>query len=248
MVARISDSNRINTRTDGLNVDRPAETRAANVRNDLSDNFARLAGDRPSAPAETTTAATTGRMLEANLGSQPFASGSNVSWNNTALSSRPNVGNLEGFDATKLANENHNSAKYICARIFQKYPNTPEGLRQALPEIQRHFPEARIVGSKGDKIDFGNSVCPKTGERLGTIDVIRAAGEGGKAWQWSPDGPAQQQSTQTFASHNGILSSNLRMQDLDPSAARDDQYQWNMIAEFLQQLMAGARAPTPARA
>lgn len=243
MVARISDSGRINTRLESPGLDRPQDTRTSTLRSDARDDFTRTGGgDRPLDAGSTANAGAGGRMLDAPLSTQPFSGGSNLSWNNTALAQRPNVGNLEGFDAGKLANENHNSAKYICARIFQKYPNTPEGLRQALPEIQRHFPEARIVGSKGDKIDFGNSVCPKTGERLGTIDVLRAAGEGGKAWQWLPDGAAQGQSTQNFASHNGLLYSNMPMQDLDPGAARGDQEDWSLIAQWLQRRMAGARA------
>jgi hypothetical protein len=97
-------------------------------------------------------------------------------------------GRLEGFDHGKLNDPQVNTPKYIVGRILQNYPNTPEGLRQAIGEIQRHFPEARIVpGGKGDVIDFGSHTDPE-GRPLGRIDVIRAAGgpNGGEGWQWLP--------------------------------------------------------------
>jgi hypothetical protein len=70
-------------------------------------------------------------------------------------------------------------------RILQGYANTPAGLREALPEIQQLVPGAKIVGSKGDKVDFGDYVDNR-GTRIGVIDLIQAAGEGGKAWTWQP--------------------------------------------------------------
>jgi hypothetical protein len=86
----------------------------------------------------------------------------------------------------KLDVPEHETPKYLVGRILSHYPPTPAGLQQALPEIQKYFPEARITGSKGDKIDFGSATYD--GQRLGEIDVILAAGEGGKAWQWLPVG------------------------------------------------------------
>jgi hypothetical protein len=64
---------------------------------------------------------------------------------------------MGGLDPAKLANLNHKSLKYEVGRILQYHPNTPEGLRAALPV---------------------------RGERIGIVDVIFAAGEGGKSWQW----------------------------------------------------------------
>jgi hypothetical protein len=100
----------------------------------------------------------------------------------------PGAGKLEGYDHNKLNDPSHNTPKYVVGRILQNYPNTPEGLRAALPEIQRHFPEARIVsGGKGDVLDFGSHTDPE-GRPLGRIDVIRAAGgpNNGEGWQWLP--------------------------------------------------------------
>lgn len=103
----------------------------------------------------------------------------------TAAAERPRVGTLSGYSATKLANTAHDTTKYEIGRILQFYPNSPAGLRDALPEIQRIAPNAKIVGSKGDKVDFGDYVDPH-GVRIGVIDLVRAAGLGGTAWHWLP--------------------------------------------------------------
>jgi hypothetical protein len=104
----------------------------------------------------------------------------------TPAAAREAVGTLAGYDSTKLANENHKSAKYEVGRILQYYPNTPEGLKAALPELQKLAPNAQIVGSKGDKVDFGGYVDGK-GNVIGVVDVLEAAGLGGRAWQWLPE-------------------------------------------------------------
>ena len=100
---------------------------------------------------------------------------------------RPAIGTMAGFDAAKLANTAHDTFKYQIGRILQGYANTPAGLREALPEIQQLVPGAKIVGSKGDSIDFGDYVDNR-GTRIGVVDLVQAAGEGGKAWQWCPVG------------------------------------------------------------
>lgn len=63
--------------------------------------------------------------------------------------------------------------------ILSNYAHTPEGLKQAFAENEGLRGVSQIGGNKGDKI-----LDPTTG-RL--IDVIQAAGEGGKAWQWLDD-------------------------------------------------------------
>jgi hypothetical protein len=98
---------------------------------------------------------------------------------------RSRVGNMAGFDAQKLGDETHTSFKYQIGRILQYYPNTVGGLKDALPEIQKLVPGARIIGTNGDKIDFGNFEDPKSG-RIGVIDVLVGAAEGGRAWAWQP--------------------------------------------------------------
>lgn len=59
--------------------------------------------------------------------------------------------------------------------ILSRFPHTPAGLQQALPEIQKLYPGVKIMGSKGDKLDFGDGEI---------VDTILAAGEGGRGWTW----------------------------------------------------------------
>ncbi len=103
----------------------------------------------------------------------------------SATEERTPVDSMPGFDSTKLADTNHKTVKYEVARVLQFYPHTPAGLQAALPELQALFPGVTITGSKGDKLDFGEYTS--NGERIGVVDVIQAAGEGGKSWAWMPD-------------------------------------------------------------
>jgi hypothetical protein len=104
----------------------------------------------------------------------------------TVAADRAKVGTMAGFDPLKLANLDHTTIKYQVGRVLQYFPNTPQGLRDALAEIQAIVPGATITGTNGDKLDFGSYSDPKSGERIGVIDVLQAAGAGGRAWQWSP--------------------------------------------------------------
>ena len=127
-----------------------------------------------------------------SLQSNPLtaATNSGMSSTNAAASTatttdRPKVGTMAGFDAAKLANSSHTTPKYQIGRVLQYYPNTPAGLKAALPELQQLIPGLTITGSKGDQLDFGNYVSPE-GIKVGVIDVIQSAGSGGTAWQWAP--------------------------------------------------------------
>jgi hypothetical protein len=117
---------------------------------------------------------------------QPLTStGTTAAQPAAAEAPRSAIGVMAGFDGAKLANSSHDTTKYQIGRILQFYPNTPAGLRDALPEIQQIAPGAKIAGTKGDKLDFGDYVDAK-GERIGVIDILQAAGLGGTAWQWIP--------------------------------------------------------------
>jgi len=82
-----------------------------------------------------------------------------------------------GFDPGKWADVNHQTPKYGVSRIWSQYPQTPEGLQQALPEIQRAYPGVQIVGR--DKLDIPG---------VGVIDVGRSFASGGNNGgpQWLP--------------------------------------------------------------
>jgi hypothetical protein len=98
---------------------------------------------------------------------------------------RARVGSMIGFDDTKLNNASHTTFKYQIGRILQYYPSTKEGLQAALPEIQKLVPGAKIVGTNGDKIDFGDFTDAKSG-KIGMVDVLVGAATGGRGWAWQP--------------------------------------------------------------
>jgi hypothetical protein len=102
-----------------------------------------------------------------------------------ATATRTVMGTMGGFDPTKMADTEHKTFKYEIGRILQFFPNTPAGLKDALPEIQKLVPGAKIIGTNGDKIDFGEFEDNRK-FRIGVIDVLQAAGAGGKSWQWLP--------------------------------------------------------------
>lgn len=76
-----------------------------------------------------------------------------------------------GWDEAKWNDPNHNTPKYVVGRILSKYQASPEGLRQALPEIEALFPGSKITGGRGDKIDIAG---------VGLTDVLRSD----NTWQW----------------------------------------------------------------
>jgi hypothetical protein len=122
-------------------------------------------------------------LLTGLLGKGP-AGGTIKSALGTPAETRTPVDSMPGFDASKLADTNHQTVKYEVARVLQFYPHTPAGLQAALPELQGLFPGLTITGSKGDKLDFGDYT--RNGERIGVVDVIQGAGDGGRAWSWNP--------------------------------------------------------------
>jgi hypothetical protein len=103
----------------------------------------------------------------------------------SATVARAKAGTLLGFDDNKLNNTGHTSFKYQVGRILQYYPSTPAGLQQALAEIQELVPGAKIIGTNGDKVDFGDYTDQKSG-RIGVVDVLVGASSGGRAWAWQP--------------------------------------------------------------
>lgn len=107
----------------------------------------------------------------------------------------PGKGILEGFSADKLAmgmDKQMKSPKYAFAAVAQKYDQSDPAQRQAMmAELKNHpsgfFKNAQLTGNKGDILDVGEVTDPVWGG-IRKFDVIRAAGEGGKAWQWGAIG------------------------------------------------------------
>jgi hypothetical protein len=96
--------------------------------------------------------------------------------------------------------------------ILQKYPHTPAGLAQAMPEIQKLYPNAKIAGSKSSKIDFGDGTP--------IVQVVQSAGLGGTAWTWD-----------TGQSAGGGLSSLLGSGGNDPFGYA----QGSLLTPFLEE-------------
>ncbi len=80
---------------------------------------------------------------------------------------------LRGFDLGKFGST---SIKYQAAAVFENFAPTPENLPAVVTELKKRGLNATQVGK--DSIDFNDG--------FGPIDVIYAAGEGGKGWQWEP--------------------------------------------------------------
>ena len=79
-----------------------------------------------------------------------------------------------GWDSAKWVNPNHNTPKYVVGRILAKFPPTPDGLTQALPEVQKAIPGTTRVGD--DKLDIPD---------VGIVDVGLSFGiGGGVGWWW----------------------------------------------------------------
>ena len=79
-----------------------------------------------------------------------------------------------GYDPAKWADPTHQTPKYAVTRILSQFPDTPEGLVQALPEIAKAYPGATLVGK--DKVNIPG---------VGIIDVGKGfAAGGGQGWHW----------------------------------------------------------------
>jgi hypothetical protein len=79
-----------------------------------------------------------------------------------------------GWDPVKWTNPNHNTPKYVVGRILWRFPPTPDGLTQAMPEIQKAMPGTTRVGD--DKLNIPD---------VGIVDVGVAFGiGGGVGWGW----------------------------------------------------------------
>jgi hypothetical protein len=142
----------------------------------------RAGGAQPGAEATVDTSVPEGAVREGSM-------------RDVAAAMAGEGGKLEGFGGMdvngKSKLETSTSPKYQVARVLQKYPSTPEGLRAALGEINAlGIGTATIGGSKGDKLSFGGDNLDPRFNGVTTFDVIRGAGNGGEAWQWDGGGDA----------------------------------------------------------
>lgn len=83
-----------------------------------------------------------------------------------------------GWDATKWADANHQTPKYVIGKILSNYADTPAGLQAAMADIQRAYPGATMANAQSGKITLPG---------VGTIDVGLSFGSGGgRGWAWNP--------------------------------------------------------------
>ncbi len=95
---------------------------------------------------------------------------------------------LEGFDAGKLRDPNHNSVKYLFGRVATHFPlNEVKSKEDADRLLNKMVPDLQaagldILGVKGDRL------LMKTPLGVESIDVVRGAGGGNPGWWWGADG------------------------------------------------------------
>jgi hypothetical protein len=81
---------------------------------------------------------------------------------------------MPGWEQSKWGDASHTTPKYTVGRILSQFPDTPEGLQQAMPQIQQAFPGAQLVGQ--DKINIPG---------VGIVDVgVGFSQGGGQGWAW----------------------------------------------------------------
>jgi hypothetical protein len=84
---------------------------------------------------------------------------------------------LPGWDAGKWADPTHVTPKYVIGRILANFAPTPQGLEDALPDIQRAIPGTTRVGD--DKLDIPG---------VGIVDVgLSFSVGGGVGWWWGQE-------------------------------------------------------------
>jgi hypothetical protein len=89
-----------------------------------------------------------------------------------APAARPET--MHGWNAAKWADPTHVTPKYVIGRILANFPPTPQGLQDAMPEIQRAMPGTTLVGD--DKLSLPG---------VGLVDVgLSFSVGGGVGWWW----------------------------------------------------------------
>ena len=89
------------------------------------------------------------------------------------ITQMPQANAMPGWDNTKWKDPNHQTPKYVVGRLLQDIPPRTENMAMAMQRIQAAYPGARQIGP-------GDISIPG----VGSVDILRAAGAGGKGWQW----------------------------------------------------------------
>ena len=103
---------------------------------------------------------------------------------------------LEGYDATKLANPEHKTPKYIFGRVAQGFKldsvqgdkaKAEELLKAMVPDLKKAGLD--IVSVEGDRVQV------KTEVGYEWVDVVRGAGSDNPGWWWGSEGKGTAQPT-----------------------------------------------------
>jgi hypothetical protein len=89
------------------------------------------------------------------------------------ITQTPQAGAMPGWDNQKWNDPNHQTPKYVVGRLLQDIPPRTENMAMAMQRIAAAYPGARQIGP-------GDINIPG----VGSVDILRAAGAGGKGWQW----------------------------------------------------------------
>jgi hypothetical protein len=100
------------------------------------------------------------------------------------ITQMPQAGAMPGWDSKKWSDPNHQTPKYVVGRLLQDIPPRTQNMAMAVARIAAAYPGARQIGP-------GDVSIPG----VGTVDILQAAGAGGKAWQFG-GGPGGGSSTQ----------------------------------------------------
>jgi hypothetical protein len=96
-------------------------------------------------------------------------------------------GNLEGFDAGKLGNKEHNTPKYQIGRVLEQF-DPKAGVTPELLAALNALGIGTFEQLSGDKVRVTGNVDPRF-EGYTTIDLVRGFNGpgGGQAWQYGAD-------------------------------------------------------------
>ena len=113
-------------------------------------------------------------LLQQTTGSATSTTSTTSTATTTPIADTPLPPCPAGWDAAKWVNPNHTTPKYVVGRILSRFPPTPDGLTQALPEVQKAMPGTTRVGD--DKLNIPD---------VGIVDVGLSFGiGGGVGWWW----------------------------------------------------------------
>lgn len=94
------------------------------------------------------------------------------------------LGQNQGLNQGQAAPIEAGVDKNQVLEILQRHPPTNDGMKAALPELQKAFPGVKILDhpQRLDKLQFPNGAV---------VDVVVGAGGTNPSWGWMPEGPSR---------------------------------------------------------